>query len=279
MSIRKWTALVVDDEALARRNLQLALAEHPNWHAAELCASAAEARVAMAGRDFDLLLLDIQMPRQNGLSFAAELCDGPHPPLLVFVTAYDEHALAAFDVFALDYLLKPFDDQRFAAMLARVEQMLTLKQGAASAQAQAQTQAQGQALSGFLHEQRSLAGGEAIPALSFLNVRSVGMLERIAVADIEWISAAGNYVELHLRAAEGGNNRPRVVLHRATLTALEQRLPRQQFMRVHRTALLRPEALARLEVSGDACYEATLRSADKVPVSERYVKQLRALLG
>jgi two-component system LytT family response regulator len=270
MSERQWTALVVDDEALARSNLQLALAEHPQWQCAELCASAAEARVAMARREFDLLLLDIQMPRQNGLSFAAELCAGSSkPPLLVFVTAYDEHALAAFDVFALDYLLKPFDDQRFAAMLARVEQVLTLKQGAAYAQA----------MGGFLHEQRSLAQGEACPELNYLSVRSVGLLERIAVSDIEWIGAAGNYVELHLRAAEHPNGKPRVVLHRATLSALEQRLPKQQFMRVHRTALLRPEAVMSLEVSGDACYEATLRCADKVPVSERYVKQVRALFG
>ncbi|MCV2357000.1 LytTR family DNA-binding domain-containing protein [Paucibacter sp. B2R-40] len=269
MSSHKWTALVVDDEALARRNVQLALAEHPQWHGAELCASAAEARVAMAQREFDLLLLDIQMPRQNGLSFAAELCAGAKPPLMVFVTAYDEHALAAFDVFALDYLLKPFDDLRFAAMLVRVEQVLKLKQGAAYAQA----------MGGFLHEQRSLAAGEACPTLDFLSVRSVGLLERIAVADIEWISAAGNYVELHLRAADGSSQKPRVVLHRATLSALEQRLPSRQFMRVHRTVLLRPEAVLSLEVSGDACYEATLRSADKVPVSERYVKQVRALFA
>ncbi len=268
-SSNPWTVLVVDDEALARSNLQLALAEHPQWQAAELCASAAEARVAMAQREFDLLLLDIQMPRQTGLSFAAELCASPTPPLLVFVTAFDEHALAAFDVFALDYLLKPFDDQRFAAMLARAEQVLRLKQSASYAQA----------MSGFLHEQRSLAAGQACPELAFLNVRSVGLLERIAVADIEWIGAAGNYVELHLRATAGTSHKSRVVLHRATLSALEQRLPRAQFMRVHRTVLLRPEAVLSLEVSGDACYEATLRCADKVPVSERYVKQVRALFA
>lgn len=264
-----WSVLVVDDEALARSNMQLALAEHPQWQCAAVCASAAEARVAMAEREFDLLLLDIQMPRQNGLSFAAELCAATQPPLLVFVTAYDEHALAAFDVFALDYLLKPFDNQRFAAMLARAEQVLTLKQGAAYAQA----------MGGFLQEQRSMAAGEPRPELAVLTVRSVGLLERVAVADIEWIGAAGNYVELHLRAPDGLASKPRVVLHRTTLSALEQRLPGRQFMRVHRTVLVRPEAIASLVVSGDACYEATLRGSDKVPVSERFVKQVRALFA
>ncbi len=264
----RWSVLVVDDEALARSNMQLALAEHPQWCCAAVCASAAEARVAMAQREFDLLLLDIQMPRQNGLSFASELCAAnAKPPLLVFVTAYDEHALAAFDVFALDYLLKPFDDQRFAAMLARAEQVLKLKQGAAYAQA----------MGGFLQEQRSMAAGEPCPELAFLSVRSVGLLERIAVADIEWIGAAGNYVELHLLAAEGlVKGKPRVVLHRATLSTLELRLPKSCFMRVHRTALVRRDAFSSLEVTGDGTYRATLRSGDKVPVSERFLKDVRA---
>ncbi|MCV2369815.1 LytR/AlgR family response regulator transcription factor [Roseateles oligotrophus] len=257
-----WRVLVVDDEALARSNLQLALMDHPRWRCAGVCAGAAEARVAMAQREVDLLLLDIQMPRQNGLSFAAELCGLAKPPLVVFVTAYDEHALAAFDVFALDYLLKPFDDQRFAAMLARAEQALTLKQNAAYAES----------MGGFLREQGSLANGNACPELDFLTVRSVGLVEKIAMADIEWISAAGNYVELHLQGAAG----VRVVLHRSTLSALELRLPKAQFMRAHRTALVRCDAFTSLEVTGDGTYRATLRSGETVPVSERFMKDVRA---
>ena len=155
--MKMWNALIVDDEALARSNLQLALAEHPDWRCVGACASAAEARVALAQREVDLLLLDIQMPRQNGLAFAAELAQQPGAPLVVFVTAYDEHALSAFDVFALDYLLKPFDDQRFAAMLGRAEQMLGLKQGAAL---------QAEALQAFVREQHSRAAGTGLVAVN-----------------------------------------------------------------------------------------------------------------
>lgn len=253
------TALIVDDEALARSNLQLALAEHPGWRCAGSCMNAAEARVALAEREVDLLLLDIQMPRQNGLSLAAELCRGAKPPLIVFVTAFDEHALSAFDVFALDYLLKPFDDQRFAAMLARAEQMLRLRQGASYAESMA----------GLLHERESLASGRPCPALDALIVRSVGSVERIALTEVEWIAAAGNYVELHLPG--------RLVLHRSTLGALEARLPGRDFLRVHRTALVRRDAIAALAVTGDSTYEARLRSGAQVPVSERYVKEVRRL--
>ncbi|MEJ6007555.1 LytTR family DNA-binding domain-containing protein [Paucibacter sp. AS339] len=267
------SALVVDDEALARSNLQLALADHPGWRCVGACAGAAEARVALAQREVDLLLLDIQMPRENGLNFAAELQAAASPqkpaPLIVFVTAFDEHALSAFDVFALDYLLKPFDDQRFAAMLARAEQVLALKQSAAYATAYAD------AMGSFLKEQSQVAAGQPYPALDFLTVRSVGSVERVAVADIEWIAAAGNYVELHLRVNPGSS--PRVVLHRSTLSALELRLLPHQFMRVHRTALVRPGSMSRMEVTGDSTYELTLSSGDKVPVSERFAKEVKAV--
>ncbi|WIV98800.1 LytR/AlgR family response regulator transcription factor [Kinneretia aquatilis] len=264
--MKMWNALIVDDEALARSNLQLALAEHPDWRCVGACASAAEARVALAQREVDLLLLDIQMPRQNGLAFAAELAQQPGAPLVVFVTAYDEHALSAFDVFALDYLLKPFDDQRFAAMLGRAEQMLGLKQGAAL---------QAEALQAFVREQHSRAAGTGLPELPFLTVRSVGLVERIAVAEIEWIAAAGNYVELHLQSTSAGVP-GRMVLHRSTLSALEARLPQGQFLRVHRTALVRPKAFASLAVTGDSTYALSLRSGVQVPVSERFVKEVRA---
>ncbi|MBT9459201.1 MAG: response regulator transcription factor [Burkholderiaceae bacterium] len=257
----KWTALIVDDEALARSNLQLALAEHPNWHCVGACPGAAEARLVLAQRPVDLLLLDIQMPRQHGLSFASELCRLAAPPLVVFVTAYDEHALSAFDVFALDYLLKPFDDQRFAQMLARAEQTLQLRQLAGYVES----------MGGFLHERQQLLDGRPRPELQALIVRSVGAMERIDTADIEWIGAAGNYVELHL--AE------RVVLHRSTLSALEQRLPAGQFMRVHRTVVVRNTAITALHVTGDSTYEARLRSGEMVPVSERFVKDVRALFA
>lgn len=254
-----WRALIVDDEALARSNLQLALADHAHWQCVAACPSVSEARSVMAQQPVDLLLLDIQMPTQNGLNFANELCAMPHSPLVVFVTAYDAHAISAFEVFAIDFLLKPFDDQRFAKMLQHAEQSLLVKQNAARVAA----------MEGFLNEQRARAAGQPPPALDFLVNRSVGVVERVAVADIEWIGAAGNYVELHMGA--------KVSLHRSTMHTIEERLPRDQFMRVHRTILVRTCALAALSVTGDGTYEARLKSGDVIPVSERFVKDVRAL--
>jgi two-component system LytT family response regulator len=254
-----WKLLIVDDEALARSNLQLALADHPQWESCGLAASAAEARVAMTARPADLVLLDIQMPRQNGLSYAAELATLAEPPLVVFVTAHDEHALAAFEVHALDYLLKPFSDTRLSLTLQRAAQLLERQQRGGYAEA----------MRALLREQAAEARGEQPPALTQIIVRSVGSLERVAVSDIRWLASAGNYVELHL---EG-----RCLLHRATLSALEQRLPPGEFLRVHRTALLRPRELASLDVVGDGVYNVQLHDGSVLPVSERYVAAVRAL--
>jgi DNA-binding LytR/AlgR family response regulator len=256
-----WKVLIVDDEALARSNLQLALANHANWRVVGLCASAAEARVAMVEHAPELILLDIQMPRQHGLSFAAELAKLPAPPLVIFVTAHDEHALAAFDVHALDYLLKPLDDARLAQALQRADSLL--------AKARQGDYAQG--LQAYAQEQQARQQQQALPVLQQLVVRSVGNIERVPVADVRWLSSAGNYVELHL--AE------RRLLHRATLSALEERLPPGEFLRVHRTALVRPGEVVSLAVVGDGAYEATLRNGQVVPVSERHVAEVRALFG
>lgn len=254
-----WTALIVDDEGLARSNLQLALAEHPQWACIGACASAAQARAVLAAQPVDLVLLDIRMPRENGLVFAAELARQPRPPLIAFVTAYDEHAIAAFEVFAVDYLLKPFDDARLAAMLSRAAQMLRLKQSAALADS----------VQNLARDQAARAQGDAFPALTEIVVRSIGHLERVAVTDVRWLDAAGNYVSLHLDG--------RTVLHRSTLSALAGRLPAADFIRVHRTALVRPDLIVRLRVTGDGTYAVDLRCGDTVPVSERYVAAVRAL--
>jgi two-component system, LytTR family, response regulator len=256
-----WTALIVDDEALARSNLQLALADHPAWRCVAACASTEQARAVLATTPVDLLLLDIRMPRQHGLAFAEELASGPQPPLVVFVTAHDDHAVAAFELFALDYLLKPFDDQRFVRMLQRAEQVLQQQAGAALADS----------LRGFVQDRAATAARRALPALQTLVLRSVGRVERIAVADVQWLTAAGNYVNLHLGQ--------RVVLHRSALSALEARLPPGQFLRVHRTALVRPGLIRALRVVGDGSYRAGLTAGVELPVSERHVDAVRGLIA
>ena len=260
-------ALIVDDEEPGRINLRYALAEYPRWRLAGECASVAAARALLAAEPVDLVLLDVQMPQENGLALARELCQLAEPPLLVFVTAFNAYAVEAFEVHALDYLLKPIDDQRLAQALERAEAML----------AQRQRAAYGQAVRAFLAAQDAArpampgcAGLAAAPAAEHwrqLNVRSVGRIECIQLDQVHWIGAAGNYVELHLAG--------RLVLHRVPIGRLERHLDPQHFLRVHRGAIVRVDQLQALAVLGDGNYELSLLSGARVPVSERHVQALR----
>ncbi len=215
-------ALIVDDEALARANLRHALAAAPHWTVAAECGSVAEARRALESSPPDVVFLDVQMPVEDGLVLARALAAGDEPPIIVFVTAFESFAIDAFEVHALDYLLKPFDDERFAQALARAEALLQLRERASYAGA----------LRDYLAEQPAEGAASAAPSyLTRLCIRSVGKIESVAVDDVRWIHGAGNYVELHLAG--------RMVLHRITLTQLERRLDPAVFMRVHRSTMVR----------------------------------------
>ncbi|MBA5639613.1 response regulator transcription factor [Duganella sp. LX20W] len=243
--------LIVDDEAPSRANLRMALAAHPDWVLAAECSSAACARAALDSRAIDMILLDIQMPAESGLALAREICRMPEPPLIIFVTAYGEHAIEAFEVHALDYLLKPLDDARLAQAVERATAMLR----------QRQREAYGAAVRDYVD------GGDTQP-IAHVNVRSVGRIERILVDEILWVESAGNYVELHMAS--------RTVLHRITLNRLEAQLPAEAFLRVHRSAIVRRDQIASLETNGEGSYRLTLRCGGAVPVSERYLAALRA---
>lgn len=251
--------LIVDDELPALTNMQCVLAGEANWELAGSAHSAAQARELLARERVDLVLLDIEMPGQSGLDFARELCRAPDAPLIVFITAYDQHAVSAFDVFALDYLLKPFDDERFGQMLRRAERSL----------AQQERLARSAALGDYLRDRAAFDAGEQAPALTHLVIRSVGKVERIAVDDIIWLAAAANYVEVHLER--------RVVLHRATISAMAERLPGTQFIRVHRTAIVRRSAVRALEAGADGGQVALLAGGARVRVSDTHVRAVQAL--
>lgn len=260
-------ALLVDDEPLARLNLQRALDAYPHWQVQAACADAASALAEVAREMPHVVFLDIRMPRTSGLVLARRLAEFAAPPLVVFVTAYEEHAVEAFELHALDYLIKPFDDARLAVGLHRIEALLQLRAQAAY----------GDALRGFLAdagpESPLPPEGVATPTryLQQFSVKSVGRLDLVHVAEVRWIAAAGNYVELHLEK--------RSLLHRVTLTALERRLDPAEFMRVHRRAIVRRRECRSLAVTGDGTYALRLHGGARVPVSERYVAQLRTWLA
>lgn len=251
------TYLIVDDETPGRVNLRLAMEAHPGWRLGAECASAAAARAALAAAPVDAVFLDIRMPGESGLALARELARLPEPPLVIFVTAYSEHAVDAFDVHALDYLLKPLNDTRLAQAVERAEALLR----------HGQRGAYGQALRGYAD---AVARSDAAPYLDRIGVRSVGRVEQVRVSDILWLEAAGNYVNLCLGA--------RQVLHRMPLSRLETVLDPAVFLRVHRGAIVRRDQVGRLETVGDGSYRLVLRCGAEVAVSERYVGALRALM-
>ncbi len=250
MSMR---VLIVDDEEPGRVNLRYALAEHPDCQVVGECASVDAALAALAAHPVDLVLLDIQMPKDSGLVLARALAAQPSPPLVIFVTAHNAFAVEAFEVHALDYLLKPVNDARLAAALARAGSML----------AQRERAAYGQALRGYVAD-----GGGYLRQLS---VRSAGSIECIALGEVHWIEACGNYVQLHMAS--------RSVMHRSAVSRLAERLDPAMFMQVHRRALVRADQLARLDSAGDGGYRLQLRCGAQVAVSERYVGAVRALMG
>lgn len=252
------SALIVDDEEPGRINLRYVLSAHCQWKIAAECASVAAARQALAQQSVDVVFLDIQMPGESGLDLARSLCAANEPPLVIFVTAYHAHAIAAFDVHALDYLLKPFDDQRVQQALERAELMLELRQRAPYRRA----------MRDYLEEQQRSDTRQAPEFWQQLTVRSVGKIEWVRLQDVHWIASAGNYLELHTAG--------RVILHRMPLSKLEEHLDPQVYLRVHRGAIVRADQIAALELLGDGSATLSLRCGDRVAVSERYLTDLRA---
>jgi DNA-binding LytR/AlgR family response regulator len=252
-------ALIVDDEALARQNLRHAVAGQSGWVVVGECAGVAEAVACLDHTPVDVVFLDVQMPRVNGLALARTLSATDAPPIIIFVTAFERFAVDAFELHALDYLLKPFDDQRFAQAARRAAALVGLRERAAYASA----------LRGYMADVGGASGAPS-PFLQRLSIRSVGRLESILVSQVRWIGAAGNYVELHLP--------DRVVLHRVALAHLEQRLDPRDFFRVHRRTLVRRRECAVLSVVGDGVYELTLHGGEVVAVSERHVDAVRQVL-
>jgi len=237
-----YTVLIVDDEAHARTNLRLALAQLSDWAVAAECPSAATARSFMQTNEVDLLLLDVQMPQESGLEMARSLSRLALPPLIVFATAHRGHALEAFDVHALDYIVKPVDERRLHEAMSRAR--VLLEQRAMYARALRQfTDPE----PGFWRE---------------LIVRSVGRMDKVAVEEVLWIETAGNYVELHLPG--------RTLLHRTTLTELVQYLDPDQFLRIHRRILVRRDQVLGLRQVQEGGYVVALRCGRSLPVSERY---------
>jgi len=244
-------ALLVDDEMLARLALRQALEAHPDVTVVGECGNAAEAMQAIETLSPALVFLDIHMPGTDGFEFLHEL-EPDALPMVVFATAYGEHALKAFDADALGYLLKPIEQDRFDRMMARVRQHW---HGLAA-------QRDGDALAS------SRGAGRWLERLS------VHMGERIrviATGEIDWIGADGNYVQIH-----AGNA---TYVHRETLRELQRLLDPTRFIRVHRGTLVNVERVREVHPLFNGNAELILRDGTRLGLSRRFRAHARRALG
>ena len=240
--------LVVDDEAPARRRLVRLLEREPDITAVEVARNGPEAIAAVKAHRPDLLFLDVQMPGVDGFGVLEALGPAQTPPT-IFVTAYDEHAVRAFDVHALDFLLKPFDDARFAAALARART------------------ARGARTEDIAALLRTLTR----PQPERLAIKLEGRVLVQNVAGIVWVQAEGQYARVHL--AVGSH------LIRQKIGELEARFRASGFVRTHRSTLVNLRFVRELHERVNGEYEVLLTTGTRLPVSRRMRPELSAALG
>jgi len=229
------SALVVDDESWARRNLIVLLRSDPDIGEIVECDSGVRAIEQIRRSKTDLLFLDVQMPGCDGFD-VLEMLGNDLPPVVVFVTAYDEYALRAFEAGVLDYLLKPFDNARFRRALDRAKDKLA-----------------------HYPSQRR-------PSAERLVVKTRGELQFLNVADVDWIESAAYYACLHIGTSTH-------VLRR-TLLELERDLDADTFMRIHRSIIVNLKRIHKLELQDGGDYEVVLQSGDRLRLSRRFRKPL-----
>ena len=257
--IEKICVLVVDDEAPARQRLIDLLRKEPVAATILEAENGAAAVAAIEDRRPDLVFLDVQMPEMDGLGVMEAV--GPEAmPLTVLVTAHDQHAVRAFEANALDYLLKPFSDERFEATIARVRSRLEERN----------LHEFGQRLMRMLSSERP-AQQQRPNRLDRLVVKSGGVARFIRAVEIDWIEAAGVYVNLHVAGKE--------ILYRSALADLAERLDPARFIRVHRSTIVNIESILQLEPISHGEFEVVLKGGARTRISRSYRAQLEERLG
>jgi two-component system LytT family response regulator len=235
----KIRTLIVDDEPLARSNLAVLLRLDPEIEIVNECSSGAEAVAEIRSAKPDLLFLDVQMPECDGFD-VLELLGHTVPPAVVFVTAYDQYALRAFETEALDYLLKPFDNARFDRALDRAKKKVTQ--------------------------------GRNVPRkFDRLAIKSAGQVTFVKISEIDWIEAADYYACLHVGA--------RTHLLRRSMSELEQELDPAIFCRIHRSTIVNLDRVRSMKLASDGEYDVVLENQTRLQLSRRYRKELQARLS
>jgi two-component system LytT family response regulator len=270
--------LIVDDEALARQRLEDLLRQEDNVEIVGQADNGEAAIAAIRSLNPDLVFLDVQMPGATGIDVIRTI-GTEEMPATVFVTAYDQYALKAFDLAAIDYLVKPFDDERFEQAFARARRLIELEEvDRLSGQLLAVLQGgQGGNNGNSTAAPGSAAAGGVVPPagkpeyLERIAVETRGQVRVVPVGDIEYITASGPYAELH------ANGRAHVIRERMQM--LEERLDPARFFRIHRSAIVRLDQIETLLRDPGGDYGVKLRSGVQLSVSRNRVEQLEKWMG
>ena len=252
--MKKIKTVIVDDEPLARERLATLLSAEPDIELVGQCRDGEEAVTAIQDHTPDLMFLDVQMPGMTGFD-VIEAVGTDRMPLVIFVTAYDQHALRAFQVRALDYILKPFDRERFSEALQRARRHIERDE----------TGDLGRRLLALVKDLR-----KDQPRSDRLVVKSGGRLFFLRMDEIDWIEAAGNYVRLHV-----GNTSH---LLRETMNAIESRLDPERFFRIHRCRIVNVERIQEMQPWLNGEYSVVLRTGVRLTLSRGYREKLQEKL-
>jgi len=243
--------VIVDDEPLARRRILSLLKDDSHFEVLAECADGDSAVEAILNLQPDLVFLDVQMPGTDGFG-VLEAIAPKHLPAVIFVTAYDQYAVKAFETQALDYLLKPFKQDRFHASLERARKRLL----------KGDSQGDEEKLLALLQR----IGGDR----GRIVIRSEGKIIFLRTSEVEWVEAAGNYVKVH------AGQRAHVV--RDKISDFEQTLPRDKFVRIHRSLIVNLDCIAELQSCGGGEYIVLLRNGKELPLGRTYRENLDSLV-
>jgi two-component system LytT family response regulator len=242
--------LIVDDESVARRRIRRLLAAERDLTVIGECGDGESAIASITADRPDLVFLDVQMPERDGFE-VLQAIPPPELPAILFVTAFDRYALRAFDVHAIDFLLKPFTRERFRIALARARERLERRDRDAGLAA----------LAASLRERQRY--------LSRVPVRTAGRIVLVDLATVDWLEAADNYVRLHVHKRE--------YLLRETLMSLEAQLDPDRFARIHRSVIVQIDRIVELHRATHGDFDVLLRDGTRLTLSRTWRDRLRGL--
>lgn len=248
-------AMIVDDEPLAREKIRQMLKDESAIEVVAECASGSKALTAIEKFHPDLLFLDIQMPQMDGFAVLAAI-PKDNMPHVIFVTAYDQYALKAFEVYALDYLLKPFDRERFKSAIGRAKSQIRKDQSTHVSEG----------VIALLEELQASS-----KQLDRLVIKNAGRIHFLKTNDIDWIEAEGNYVRIH----SGKDSH----LLREPISSLETQLNAKKFLRIHRSTIVNLDRIHELQPWFHGEYRIILKDGTQLMLSRSYREKLQQVLG